>query len=417
MAVREKPYEEHLIQFVKKQYISIGMVVFMTIILTISYNFSTSIIAPLYFPIRNQSHTSMEVTLAQITSTTTTANKPITNVTSKTTTTTTRNLDEILCDNRTSFHLSSIPSNPCARVRCVVVLRHSGGRLGNRMFMFASAYGLARAHHCHLYVSETIRAELGSYFQMHTIDSSIWLTEREFNLLKNIEIKDTVCSFFPDLMKVNGFQYIELHGYWQSYLHFDGYREEIREIFTARNETLVRLAKYFTELIQQFCSLCSPLPHRTHEELRQALRTRFNIVWISIHIRRTDIISHGCASDEQYIYSAMQFYRRRYYQENIRFLVASDDRPYCRQILAHENYSGQVFILPNDFSPIDDLIALSLCHHSIVTVGTFGFWTGYLAGGTVVHDVKCREDCLQVEYYPPWFILMGTPKTRKTRLR
>lgn len=413
MTERTKSYEDYVNKFVTKKQVSIGIIILMTIILTAFFNFSTLNISSLSFPLKNRLNTSIQIKTAQITSTVIvkfTSNESMTNVLSKTTT---QNSTEIFCDNHTSINLSNMSSNPCERIRCTVILRRSGGRLGNRMFMFASAYGLARAHHCYLYVSGAIRAELGAHFQMQPIDPTIWLPENELNRLKNIEIIDTVCSFFPDLMKINAFRYIELYGYWQSYLNFDAYREEIREMFTARTNTLKHLAKYFTGIIQQFCSSCSSLPDRTHDELRQALRTRFNITWISIHIRRTDIISHGCASDEQYIYRAMDFYRRRYSQENVRFLVASDDRPYCRRILAHEEKSQHVWILPNDFAPIDDLMALSLCHHSIVTVGTFGFWAGYLTGGTVVHDIKCRDTCLRTDYYPPWFLLIGTPQKQK----
>ncbi|CAF3893999.1 unnamed protein product, partial [Rotaria sp. Silwood1] len=49
----------------------------------------------------------------------------------------------------------------------------------------------------------------------------------------------------------------------------------------------------------------------------------------------------------------------------------------------------------------DDLIALSLCEHSIITGGTFGWWTGYLANGKVIHDKVYPSGCQRPEYYYP----------------
>jgi len=321
---------------------------------------------------------------------------------------TTINIDEILCDNITEFKTRNISQNPCERIRCSIILLSSGGRLGNRMFMFASAYGLARTHNCRLHVSRSILIELSDKFQMKSIDKNMWLSQEELNNLKNIQNKNTVCSFLPELLRPNAFQNIELTGYWQSYLYFDAYREEIREFFSARNDTLTRLATYFTSITNNSCPLCLPLPNTTHKELRQAFQTRYNITWISIHIRRRDFVGLGFSSNDDYIHRAIIFFRRRYHQYQLRFLVASDDKIYCRGLFASEQKSGRIIILPDNFSPDDDLMALSLCHHSIITGGTFGFWSAYLTGGEVIHDVRYRAGCLRSDYYPPWFMLTGS---------
>jgi galactoside 2-L-fucosyltransferase 1/2 len=327
--------------------------------------------------------------------------------------TTTINQDEILCDNITEFKRLNTSQNPCERLRCTVILHSSGGRLGNRMFMFASAYGLARVHNCRLHISESILQELANHFQIKPIEKNMWLSQTELSHVKDIQNKDTVCSFLPELLRPNAFHNIQLTGYWQSYLYFDAYREEIREFFIARTDTLIRLAAYLTNIIHSTCPLCLPLPNTTHQELRQAFRTRYNITWISIHIRLSDFRHLGYSSDNDYIRRAILFYQRRYYQYQIRFLVASDDRSYCRELFASEQRSGKIIILPDHFSPADDLMALSLCHHSIVTGGTFGFWSAYLAGGEVIHDVRYKAGCLRSDYYPPWFMLVGSVVEKK----
>jgi galactoside 2-L-fucosyltransferase 1/2 len=302
----------------------------------------------------------------------------------------------------------NISQNPCERIRCSIILRSSRGRLGNRMFMFASAYGLARTHNCRLHISKSILEELSNNFQMKLIDKNMWLSQEELNNLKNIQNQNTVCTFLPELLITNAFKNIELTGYWQSYLYFDAYREEIREIFSARNDTLIRLAEYFTNITKDICPLCLPLPNTTHKELRQVFQTRYNTTWISIHIRRDDFRGLGFASDDDYIRRAITFFRRRYHHYQVNFLVASDDKNYCQELFASEIKSRKIIILPNHFSPADDLMALSLCHHSIVTGGTYGFWSAYLTGGEVIHDVRYKAGCSRSDYYPPWFVLTGS---------
>lgn len=38
-----------------------------------------------------------------------------------------------------------------------------------------------------------------------------------------------------------------------------------------------------------------------------------------------------------------------------------------------------------EFSSAMDLALLSSCNHVVMTVGSFGWWAGYLSGGTVVY--------------------------------
>ncbi|CAF4912847.1 unnamed protein product, partial [Rotaria magnacalcarata] len=79
----------------------------------------------------------------------------------------------------------------------------------------------------------------------------------------------------------------------------------------------------------------------------------------------------------------------------------SDDKRYCRKLFRNR---ANIFLTPRSFYEGDDLIALSLCQHSITTGGTFGWWAGYLAGGEVVHDTRSQAGCERDEhYYPPWF--------------
>jgi galactoside 2-L-fucosyltransferase 1/2 len=301
----------------------------------------------------------------------------------------------------------NLTEHPCERIRCAVILRSSGGRLGNRMFMFASAYGLARTHHCRLHVSDKVNHDLFGNFQMASSDETIWLSKAAVDRLKDIRVEYNVCSYIPSLMLPKAIHNFELSGYWQSYLYFDAYRDEIRQFFTGRGPTLIRLASYFTGLLTAECPLCAPLPSGSQEELRRAFRTRYNITWVSIHIRRSDFRGLGFTSDDSYVRQAMLHFRRRYHSQKVRFLVASDDKRFCNDLFSDDQRYRKVFVLPEDFPPAEDLISLSLCHHSIVSGGTYSFWSAYLTGGDVIHDIRYSSGCTPAEYYPPWFMLIA----------
>ncbi|UJR06813.1 hypothetical protein I4U23_011100 [Adineta vaga] len=352
-----------------------------------------------------------ETTVASMNSITATlSSQIITNITILTTlTTTTVNVFPLLCDEILESKTVNISHYPCEQIRCTVILRRSGGRLGNRMFMFASAYGLARTHNCRLYVNNSILGELSDSFQIKGINERMWLSHEEYMKLTDIQEKSSICSFKPELIQLNAFRNIELFGYWQSYLYFDAYREEIREIFSARQETLVRVGTYLRKITTDICSSCLPLVITTQKELRYTFQTQYNIIWIGIHIRRRDFIKLGFLSNDDYISYAMNHFRRRYHYKQVRFLIASDDKGYCLRRFAEKRRRKNVFILPQNFSPADDLLSLTSCHHSIVTGGTYGFWSAYLTGGEVIHDVKYQAECASSDYYPPWFVLTGKP--------
>ena len=365
-------------------------------------------------PIISTSTTSASSTTIKTTLHPTPTPEPTKTVTPPTTfSSTTTSFDEILCNNMSNHRQVNQTEHPCERIRCAVILRKSGGRLGNRMFMFASAYGLARTHHCRLHVSDQVNRDLFENFQMTPIEKTMWLSSEAVERLKDIHVEYNVCSFISSLIRPRAIRNLELTGFWQSYLYFDGYRDEIRQFFGGRNTTLIRLASYFTGLLAVDCPLCAPLPSGSQEELRQAFRTRYNITWISIQIRRADFRSLGYSSDDNYIRQAMSHYRRRYHSQQIRFLVASDDKRFCNEFFFADQGHRRVFVLPEDFPAAEDLISLSLCHHSIVSGGTYSFWSAYLAGGDVLHDIRYSTGCTPAEYYPPWFMLIGAPFEKK----
>jgi galactoside 2-L-fucosyltransferase 1/2 len=291
------------------------------------------------------------------------------------------------------------------------------------MFIFASAYGLARTHACQLYIDQHVLIKMIESFQ---IKIPYLLTKSEIDNLKGIVRRSSICAFFPDLLKPDAIQYFELIGYWQTYGYFIKFKDEILEQFSFQSSLLRVAATYihwWTSLANECCYGHCSIPPRdiercskqqkmqsnvsgyniTKSGLKQAL-VMTNFTWIGVHVRRTDFYKDSVSNDA-YILKAMKYFSQKY--QNTVFIMASDDKQYCEQKFGKKK---NVIVTPTYFSPSEDLTILSLCQHSIVTAGTFGWWSAFLAGGDVLHDNHFRQnksdnsDCDANMYFPPWFL-------------
>lgn len=123
-------------------------------------------------------------------------------------------------------------------------------------------------------------------------------------------------------------------------------------------------------------------------------------VLVGIHIRRTDYINYmkwrkSAVPGVKYFRNAMAFYRTKF--PGVLFVAASDDRKYIENIFANDT---DVILAPGSPKELD-MAVLASCNHSIITFGTFGFWTGYLAGGLVLYPnhTLTKNYPLQREWY------------------
>jgi hypothetical protein len=279
------------------------------------------------------------------------------------------------------------------------------------MFMVASAYGLARLHSCHLYLAPEVINELKTFFVLDfnnfLLSKSLFSTIVDDPLKSKTMINKTVgCGYIHELVRPNAISYghiFELKGYWQSYLHFAKDSTELREhIFAGTQSVLEKIAQFFVYLYQKQYGFKPQFSTIKHKIFKQQLTESNLTTWIGIHVRRTDFLPKFSSSD-QYIFTAIEYFTDLY--PNAHFIVASDDKSYGQDLLRNRS---NIFITPKHFSAGEDLIALSLCQHSIITAGTFGWWSAFLANGRVLHDTIYPSGCEQRElYYPPWFLING----------
>ncbi|XP_078080084.1 galactoside alpha-(1,2)-fucosyltransferase 2-like isoform X2 [Mustelus asterias] len=123
--------------------------------------------------------------------------------------------------------------------------------------------------------------------------------------------------------------------------------------------------------------------------LRRIGGERKNVTYVGVHVRRGDYMQimpdvwKGVIADKEYLDTAMAYFRNKY--KNVIFAVTSNGMDWSKQNI--DNSKGDVFFSddPKQSSPANDIAILAHCNHTIMTVGTFGFWAGYLAGGETIY--------------------------------
>jgi galactoside 2-L-fucosyltransferase 1/2 len=274
----------------------------------------------------------------------------------------------------------SKPIRHSQQFRCSIILRKQSGRLGNCLFIFASALGLALTHSCHLHISPQIIHELNQSFALDLgrlpLGSGPNHSQPSRKLYNH-------CSFLTDLFRANSSQTLELTGFWQVQTYFLNHSAEIRQQLRFKPFIL----------------------HQVNAFLKNIDGTR-----VGIHIRRGDFLKVRSVSTDQYVLAAMSYFTRKYH--SIIFVIVTDDRRYCKRVFGKRT---DVLFTPTSFDGGTDLATLSRCDHVIITVGTFGWWGAYLLhdrAGEVVTDAKSDlspidANCKRRLYFPPWFSFLN----------
>lgn len=256
------------------------------------------------------------------------------------------------------------------------------GRLGNMMFQFVATLGIAdtlgyrpviKSNHPLLKTFD-INPEYISdkeLVNVQRIGESQWQNE-SWRRNNNISSKN-----------------ITLDGYFQSWKYFSNIADCIPDLLKIKARCLEKAKEYLKQKLFQAKTV------------------------IGIHVRRGDMLTHGSqrigrlVASRDYLRKAMHFYRTQC--SNAHFIVCSDDMMWSRR-----NINSSDVSFSNFRDPAVDMAILSLCDHVIVTVGTFGWWGGWLSGGTVTYlsDFPRNGSDLdkwqpKASYYPPTWVGMN----------
>lgn len=191
---------------------------------------------------------------------------------------------------------------------------------------------------------------------------------------------------------------VQVFGYFQSWKYLKGYEREIKKLFTFQPSIRQRADKQLQGIIKSF----------------QDKGVTKKTVLVGVHIRRGDYVTEKTfvnfgynVATETYIHNAVKYFQDRY--PDVLFIVCGNDLPWAREVM--QKYERTYFVEGN--SPSQDMALLTGTHHTLMTVGTFGWWIGWLTNGTTVyykHTYREGTDFMMefnggiTDHFPPHWV-------------
>ena len=297
----------------------------------------------------------------------------------------------------------------------------NGRRLGNLMFNYASLLGIAQ---CNNFIP-TIAPDnaLLDIFQLKmktemkptrfnsrvvvNSDFSHKYDERTENLDDSFR-RGLFSNFHNNLFsvlfsKVQFLYEYALHGYFQTYECFKNVEKKLRkEHFQFKDDITAKVDSFFKEQVWKV---------NTEPEKQP--------IYVGVHIRRGDmanassLIEHGyTVASPSYIFKAIKFYTNKFPSNKLIFIVCTDTKEwYIEHIKGKQK--NVTMILSNNDDPAIDMAVFARCNHSIITVGSYGWWAAWMAGGTTVYYAnwpksgsKLDENFHRDDYFPRDWIPM-----------
>ena len=289
-----------------------------------------------------------------------------------------------------------------ANSRDILVGSSRTGRLGNHLFQFASGYGIARL------LNRTFVIGMADPILKLFIITDVILTDRVSQIRKWQRVRSKQCCAFDEtvLQRADRKKGNIMVGYsLQSWKYFAHVVNEIRAQLRFQPYIQEKANDIMHEIFLKYsCPSC--------------IFRNESPVFIGVHIRRGDIVNQEklqefgyLTAPIGYIYRAMNYYIQHF--KNIIFVVCSNTMVWTKNVFQNSSNINVEFV---HGPPEVDLAVLSSCNHSIITVGTFGWWAGFLAGGQVIHykyqareGTKLRKGFSQSmdDYFLPHWISMS----------
>ena len=250
----------------------------------------------------------------------------------------------------------------------MITIRIAGG-LGNQMFQYAVARGLALKHNTTLQLDLSLFKESVGYIHRYELDQ---LTVSDYSTPSGLAAarlyilrhgtkrlagagmslgavyweKEGDPSFDPDVLALpDGFF---LNGYFQSEHYFTQIASTIREEFQPRDSNVLQRVR------------------NALTDVRRAGRPL-----VSVHVRRSNYLT--VRADGSLVVPLQKTLDKMARFDRADFLVFSDDMQWCRQNITGENVRYSPFT-----SGIEDMAAMAHCDHHIIANSSFSWWGAWL---------------------------------------
>lgn len=284
----------------------------------------------------------------------------------------------------------------------MIIVKIKGG-LGNQLFCYASAYGIAKDNKQELILDKYIY-DTNYFLRNYMLDNFNSINNKKLlrytpskNKIKQIIYKSIRKILINYIYKAKlipekeEFRYqiikedsnnLYLDGYWQSYLYFDKYREEIINKFTPN-----------VDLNSKCPNLLKEIENKNS---------------VAIHIRRGDYVTFNggkCLDIEYYNNAIKQLHNRE--NSLIEFYVFTDDIDFCKQNFS--NVKNIKFIGEEaELTDLEEFALMSKCKNFIIANSSFSWWAAYLASNRDKKVIAPVVDMWKEEFYLPEWIKIKT---------
>lgn len=270
----------------------------------------------------------------------------------------------------------------------------AGTGQGNLMFMYASLLGIADTNHM-----TPVYPKQGYLRNIFNISA---LSLNPLNSQSVSEAK--ACAYdtkLSSLSKRPG-NNVTAIGYLQSWKYFSAISDRVRREFAFVD----RLRMDAEEFLDNISASSETTANR-------------KVLYIGVHVRRRDMLASYnvvrgyTVATKEYLTSAVQYFCAQFPSELLVFVVCTDEVDWTKQNFHPPNSSSVVVVFSENRDAAHDMALLSACNHSIITVGTYGWWSAYLAGGRTVYYKNFPASGTHIanvfdknDYYPPEWIGM-----------
>ncbi len=285
----------------------------------------------------------------------------------------------------------------------MVVVRLQGG-LGNQMFQYAFGISLAAGQSHNVKIDTGLLEDAQSNMRavqrafalepfglkngaLSKIDQLRFAPRRNATLLARVLTRVLQFIFPFELRLQKGNEYAEQYkkksnlpicvvGRWQSPKFFESFDLLVKDIF-------------------------SPDKLSPSESVRNLFDQFTDDILVGVHVRRGDYVTHPLYSKMlgalalDYYESSFALLQRRYPDQNLRFLIVSDDISWCKS--KFKDLDRVCFVEGSD--ALSDLWLLSKTNIAVISNSTFGWWGGFLGDDKrlVLAPSKWAKD---LEYIP-----------------
>jgi galactoside 2-L-fucosyltransferase 1/2 len=238
------------------------------------------------------------------------------------------------------------------------------------MFQYASLYGIAVRNGMTLVVRDDAELyDVFDYLYANKIKNDSFCDEAEY-----MEESEP-CLYDEDAANIDSSQNIFHDSLLQSWRYFSDVEDDIRKQFRFRENIEILCQEIVNDAVMNWTF------GKSHDMVN-------DLQIVGIHIRRGDYVSkknikYGYqTATPEYMNKSMNYFREKF--QNVLFLAYTN--PTSDDLLWRQNnVIGSDVIHMRMFTAEVDMCSLTKCNHSIITVGSFGWWAAWLANGLTIY--------------------------------